>query len=250
MFYKACLGLFKWGRKAWHRHLWNAAGPSESFTLFPGRKLLSWTAVDGAMDDPAIKTLVEELCDLDSIGQIFCLALGQLLWFVMPLFSCWKMGTAGLICLAEVRGDRWSGVLGYKIEKLKSSQESKAAASAPESFWESRIQVTQGSSPTTREAGRSRQGSLHSPSSKPALSLPPRLGDNTKAPMPGLCLSHWPRRVSRSRTGAVPWGFSMACASRVAAKTQSWTPFLHMFQNVLVLHSVQNVISKSSAGEH
>lgn len=99
------------------------------------------------MDDPVIKTLVEELCDLDSIGQIFCLALGQLLWFVMPLFSCWKMGMAGLICLAEVRGDRWSRVLGYKIEKLQSSQKSTAAASAPESFWESRIQLTQGRSP-------------------------------------------------------------------------------------------------------
>ena len=120
IFYKACLGLLKWGRKAWQRHLWNAAGPSESFTRFSGRKLLSWTAVDGGMDDPAIKTLVEELCDLYSIGQIFCLALGWLLWFVMPLFSCWKMRMAGLIFLAEVWGDRWSRVLGYKIEKLKS----------------------------------------------------------------------------------------------------------------------------------
>lgn len=35
--------------------------------------------MDGGIDDLAIKTLVEELRDLDSIGQIFCLALGQLL---------------------------------------------------------------------------------------------------------------------------------------------------------------------------
>lgn len=158
IFYKALLGPLKWGRKAWQRHLWNAAGPGESFTLFSGRKLLSWTAVDGGMDDPATKTLVEELCDLDSIGQIFCLALGRLLWFVMPLFSCWKMGMAGLICLAEVQRDRWSRVLGYKIEKLKSSQKNKAAASAPEAFWESKIQLTQGNSPVTREAGRSQVG--------------------------------------------------------------------------------------------
>lgn len=33
--------------------------------------------MDGGIDDLAIKTLVEELHDLDSIGQIFCLALGQ-----------------------------------------------------------------------------------------------------------------------------------------------------------------------------
>ncbi|PKU41036.1 hypothetical protein llap_8663 [Limosa lapponica baueri] len=37
------------------------------------------TTVDGGLDDPAIKTLVEELRDLDSVGQIFCLALGRLL---------------------------------------------------------------------------------------------------------------------------------------------------------------------------
>lgn len=35
--------------------------------------------MDGGIDDPEIKTLAEELRDLDSIGQIFCLALGRLL---------------------------------------------------------------------------------------------------------------------------------------------------------------------------
>lgn len=79
IFYKACLGPLKWGRKAWQQHLKNAAGPIKPFTLFSGRKLLSWTAVEGGMDDPAIKTLLEELCDLDSTGQIFCLALCRLL---------------------------------------------------------------------------------------------------------------------------------------------------------------------------
>lgn len=111
IFYKPCLSPLKWGRKAWQRYLWKAAGPKESFTYFSGKKVLSWTAVDGGIDDLAIKTLVEELRDLDSIGQIFCLALGQLLWFVMPLVSCWKMGMAGLICLAGVQGDRWCWVL-------------------------------------------------------------------------------------------------------------------------------------------
>jgi len=132
IFYKACLGPLKWGRKAWQQHVKNAAGPTEPFTLFSGRKLLSWTAVEGGMDDPAIKTLLEELCDLDSTGQIFCLALGRLLWFVIPPFWCCKIGTAGLICLAE--GERWLRVLGYKIEKLKGSWESNAAASAPEGY--------------------------------------------------------------------------------------------------------------------
>lgn len=216
IFYKPCLSPLKWGRKAWQRHLWKAAGPNESFTYFSGKKVLSWTAVDGGIDDPEIKTLVEELRDLDSIGQIFCLALGRLLWFVMPLFSHWKMGMAGLICLAGVQGDRWCRVLGYKIEKWKNSQKSKAAAFAPEGFWESKIELTLWSSSTTREAGRPQAGISAEPWQWAYLFLASTPGGQYQAEgwaqlRCRVCTSATGLAVSRSRTGSEPEGVSMTC---------------------------------------
>lgn len=252
--YKPCLSPLKWGRKAWQRYLWKAAGPKEAFIYFSGKKVLSWTAVDGGIDDLAIKTLVEELRDLDSIGQIFCLALGQLLWFVVPLFSCWKVGMAGFIFLAGVQGDRWCRVLGYKIEKLKNSQKSKAAASASEGFWESKIQLTPWSSSTTREAGRPQAGISAELCHWAHLFLAGtpggQCGHSSGARSVPQLLAWWSVGLGQSPRESPSLVTVGQFGKQMAAKIQSCTPFLPAFQNVLVLHSVQNVISKSSTEEH